>query len=123
LHKNNVSKEQYFFQTGFTTENNVCKLLNEVLNALNNKQIVGGTFCHLTKAFDCVDHDILISKIEKYGIIGKGKELFQFYVKGRYQRVLIDNKTDHYTAVSIGQQLNMEDHKALYWILRCFFYT
>jgi hypothetical protein len=40
---------------------------------LNNKQIVGGIFCDLTKAFDCMDHDILISKTEKYGIIGKGK--------------------------------------------------
>ena len=89
LHKINIiSKERYGFRRGFTTENAVYKLINEVLNALNNKQIVGGIFCGLTKAFDCVDHDILIPKIEKYGIIGKGKELFQSYVKDRYQRVL-----------------------------------
>jgi hypothetical protein len=55
-----MSKEQYGFRRGFTTENAVYKLINEVLNALNNKQIVGGIFCDLTKAFDCVDHDILI---------------------------------------------------------------
>jgi len=62
---------------------------------------VGGIFCDLTKAFDCVDHDILIPKIEKYGIIGKGKEeLIQSYINGRYQRVLIDNKTNHNAAVS-----------------------
>jgi hypothetical protein len=61
---------------------------------------VGGIFCDLTKAFDCVDHDTLISKIEKYGIMCKGKELFQSYIKDRYQRILIDNKTDHNTAVS-----------------------
>jgi len=60
---------------------------------------VGGIFCDLTKAFDCVDHDILISKIEKDGIIGKGKELFHSYIKDGYQRVLIDNKTNHNTAV------------------------
>ena len=71
-----MSKEQYGFRRGFTTQNAVYKLINEVLNALNNKQIVGGIFCDLTEAFDCVNHDILISKIEKYGIIGKGKELF-----------------------------------------------
>jgi hypothetical protein len=47
-----------------------------------------------------VNHDILILKIENYGIIGKGKELFQSYVKGRYQRVLIGNKTSHSTTVS-----------------------
>jgi hypothetical protein len=78
-------KEQYGFRRGFTTENAVYKLIKEVLNALSNKQIVGGIFCDLTKAFDCVDHDILISKIEKYGIIGKGKELFHSYIKDKYQ--------------------------------------
>jgi len=80
---------------GFTTG-----LQYEVLNVLNNKQTVGGIFCDLTKAFDCVNHDILISKIENYGIIGKGKELFQSYIKGRHQRVIIDNKTSHNTTVS-----------------------
>jgi hypothetical protein len=48
---------------GFTMQNAVYKLMNEVLNALNNKQTVGGLFCDLTKAFDCVDHDFSISKI------------------------------------------------------------
>ena len=38
--------------------------------------------------------------MEKYGIIGKGKELIQSYIKGRYWRVLIDNKTNRNTAVS-----------------------
>ena len=61
---------------------------------------MGGIFCDLTKAFDCVDHDILISKFEKYGITGKVKELFQSYINGWYQRVRIDNKTNHNTTVS-----------------------
>ena len=101
LHKNNViSKAQYGFRRGFTAENAVYKLINELLNALNNKQIVGGIFCDLTKVFDCVDHDILISKIEKCGIIGKGKKLFQSYITDRYQPVLIGYKTNHNTAVS-----------------------
>jgi len=101
LHKNNIiSKAQYGFRRGFTTENAVYKLINELLNALNNKQIVGGIFCDITKAFDCVDHEILISKIEKCGIIGKGKKLFQSYITDRYQRVLIDNKTNENSAVS-----------------------
>jgi len=38
--------------------------------------------------------------IEKYGITGKGKENFQSYIIGRYQQVLIDNKTNHNTYVS-----------------------
>ena len=87
-------------QRGFTKENAFYKLINEILNALNNKQVVRGIFCERTKAFDCVDHEICISKIEKFGIIGKGKELFQSYIKDRYQRVLIDNKTNHNSVAS-----------------------
>jgi hypothetical protein len=75
-------------------------LINEVLNALENKQIVGGIFCDLTKAFDCVDHDILIQKTEKCGITGKGKELMQSYIKGRYQRVITNDKAIHKSFVS-----------------------
>ena len=59
---------------------------------------MGGIFCDLTKVFDCVVHDILILKMENYGVIGKGEELFQSYIKGRYQ-VLLDNKTNHNTMV------------------------
>jgi len=68
LHKKNsiISKEQYGFWMGFITENAAYKLINEVLNALNNMQVVGSVFCDLTKAFDFVNHDILISKIENY---------------------------------------------------------
>jgi hypothetical protein len=80
LHKNNViNKEQCRFRKGFTTEKAIYKLINEVLNALESKQIVGGIFCDLTEGFDCIDHGIL-SKIGKYGITGKGRELMQPYI-------------------------------------------
>jgi hypothetical protein len=46
----------------------------------------------LSKAFDCVDHEILIPKLEFYGISGKAKQLITSYLQNRYQRVLIKNK-------------------------------
>jgi len=51
------------------------------------KKIVGGIFCNLKKVFDSVDHDILVSKLEFYGIRGKFKELIKSYLTNRYQRV------------------------------------
>jgi len=53
---------------------------------------VGGTFCDLRKAFDCVDHGILLNKLLKYGIIGKSHKLISSYLANRYQRVIIAGK-------------------------------
>jgi len=61
------------------------------LEALNNKYIVGGIFCDLTKAFDCVNHTILLSKLEFYGITGSAYNLLKSYLNDRYQRELIKN--------------------------------
>jgi hypothetical protein len=48
-------------------------------------------FCDLEKAFDSVNHDILLSKLLYYGISGKAKLLLESYLQNRYQRVHITN--------------------------------
>jgi hypothetical protein len=53
--------------------------------------MVGGIFWNLEEAFDCVNHKILLSKLEFYSIKGKAKLRFESYFRNRYQRVLIAN--------------------------------
>ena len=43
-------------------------LINEIVEALNNKNIVGGIFCDLKKAFDSVSQDTVLSKFQFYGV-------------------------------------------------------
>jgi len=64
--------------------------------SLNNKLLVGDVFCDLQKAIDCVDHDILLSKMNWYGISGKEYKLLSSYLKNRHHRVIITNKSEQY---------------------------
>ena len=74
------------------------KLIKNILTALNNKQLVGGNFCDLHKAFDYVNHDILLSKMEFYLFYfsGKANNLIKSYLQDRYQRVLLDLDSKKY---------------------------
>ena len=53
--------------------------------------LVGAIFCDLEKAFDCVNHKILLTKLEFYGITGNHYKLYKSYLMNRYQRTLLYN--------------------------------
>jgi hypothetical protein len=97
---------QLGFRKGIATEDTICKLTNEILNALNSKTKVSWIFCDLEKAFDLVNHDILLSKLLYYGISSKAKLLLDSYVQNKYQRVQITNSylntTSKWTKIKCG---------------------
>ena len=74
-----------------STENVSYTLLNEILTALKNKQMVGGIFCELHKAFDCINHAVLLEKLKFYGVSGKFYNLIKSYLDGRYQKVILSH--------------------------------
>jgi hypothetical protein len=92
--------EQFAFRVNSSTNKGTCKLLNEGLIALNNKLLVGGMFYDEGKAFDYVNLNILLSKLEFCGIIGRTHKLIKFYVEDRFQIVEIVSNVLHNTATS-----------------------
>jgi hypothetical protein len=62
---------------------------------MNNNLKIEGIFCNLQKAFDCVDHKILMNKLEFYGTEGKFKTLIASYLTGRHQKVTLNNNTNN----------------------------
>jgi hypothetical protein len=91
--KSNVilSKHQYGFRSEMSTENAYHALLNEILKAINSRQMVGGIFCDLHKTFDCINHAVLLDKLKFYGISGKFYNLVKSHLYGRHQKVMLSH--------------------------------
>jgi hypothetical protein len=89
--------EQYGFRKGLPPTYAAHSLTNSILTAWNNKSYVGGIFCDLTKAFDCVDHDILKMKLQYHGLHKETINWFESYLSRRKQRVRSQiNRNDTY---------------------------
>jgi len=93
LHKI-LANEQYGFRSGPSTDSSSYTLIQDVLSATNNMHTFGGIFCYLSKAFDCVNHKILLSKLQHYGITGTCGTLIKPYLMESYQRVALKDKTN-----------------------------
>ena len=60
---------------------------------INDKKFIGVSFSDIKKPFDTVDHDILINKLDHYGIRGTANELLKSYFSQRKQFVVIDKQS------------------------------
>ena len=84
-------KYQFGFRQNHSTEHALIEITDQIRLSMDNNQITCGIFVDLSKAFDTVNHDILLDKLENLGIRGKALELFKSYLSDRVQYVNIDN--------------------------------
>ena len=89
---NSLYEMQYGFRTGRSCEHALLMAQHELINAMSKKQIALLLLIDFSKAFDMVDHDILLSKLVHYGIRGNAYNWLKSYLCDRKQYVWINGK-------------------------------
>ena len=77
-------------------------LTDKISQAIDNKLYSAGIFIDLPKSFDTVDHLIILSKLEYYGIRGIPLEWFQNYLSSRQRFVSINGESSNKLPVTCG---------------------
>ena len=102
------SKFNLFYgdQFGFLKHKSTCdailKFTDKCYTTLNDREIMLSVFLDFSKAFDTIDHSILIKKLELYGIRGNVNNWFKSYLTNRKQYVLINNSTSNESSIKLG---------------------
>jgi hypothetical protein len=100
---NIISDNQYGFRKSRDTQLAALKVINHVLPTISSgKGYTACVFLDFSKAFDTVDHAILINKLERYGIRGITLSLFRSYLSNRQQSVIIGDTESDSMAVEVG---------------------
>ena len=82
---NILYKNQFGFQKGMSTEFAINALVDNIVRCLENKETGYCIFLDFAKAFDTVNHQILLKKLEYYGIRGTALKWFTSYLSNRMQ--------------------------------------
>ena len=103
LKSNNLlSSMQYSFRPKHSTVSALSTFADEVLLNMEKGNICGAVFLDLTKAFDTVDHGILLTKLSSMGVSSNGLEWFRSYLSNRRQQTSCGNELSEPLPVTLG---------------------
>ena len=103
LNQNNIlSQLQFGFRPTFSIQLACSYLSSEITDLFNDNNLVLATFLDLTKAFDTLDHDILLTKLNNYGFRSVVNDWFHSYLNDRQQKVRIKYKHSDIKPISYG---------------------
>ena len=103
IDKNSILNEKQFgFRTNHSTYMAIIELVDKVVSAVERNESTLGIFLDLSKAFDTIDHDILLYKLEYYGFRGIVLDWFKSYLKNRKQFVRYQACDSEYKNIKCG---------------------
>ena len=93
---------QYGFRSGKNTTDCLVDLLEQITKSIDNGEFAITLFLDLSKAFDTVNHSILLSKLSYYGIKGLENLWFKSYLQQRRQTVYVNGVFSDVQVIELG---------------------
>ena len=102
IENNLLSMEQFGFRPRDSTEQAAVRLVDQLTSQMDNTVILINIYIDLSKAFDTLNHSILLSKLKFYGVTGGTNNLLQCYLSGRSQFVKCNSHKSEKLFVTTG---------------------
>ena len=100
--ENLISKTQFGFRKGHSTEHAVIYFMDYVTKELENGRHVIGLFLDTKKAFDSINHEILLAKLNSYGFRGNCLNIVRDYLSNRVQSVRVNDSFSTFKSITCG---------------------
>ena len=90
------------YRKNHSTEHCLVVMIEKMKKALDLQQCSGAVLTDLSKAFDCLSHDLIIAKLAAYGFEDSALNLVYNYLKGRKQRTKVNNSYSNWKDLKHG---------------------
>ena len=90
------------YRKGFTTQHVLLSFIAKWKNVLDNKEYGGTILIDLSKAFDTINHDLLIAKLHIYGFSEESLKLINSYLTNKWQRTKLNTSFSKWIEIFLG---------------------
>ena len=90
------------YREGFSAQHALISMLEKWKKSLDNGGFAGAVLMDLSKAFDCVDHELLIAKLNAYGFTRDALKIISNYISDRWQRTKINTNFSSWSELKLG---------------------
>ena len=100
--ENTLFKHQFGVRENYSTEQAILELTDNLKMKIDSNEAICSIFLDLSKAFDTVNHQILLQKLYRYGIRGVPLQWFKSYLESRTQYVEVENAKSNPLSIQCG---------------------